>query len=112
MATNIIVKGGTGTSGCDVNKKAVRETVEMNKRFPAKAGSMLMRRLPVEVVQKAIREEGPEVMTNAAEGFWQETCDRAFPHTRVRDVSQAAWSGWGAGRCRCALNPTGKKRIA
>lgn len=114
MARNIIVKGGTGSGKSNpIRMDLVNETARLNAKFPIKPGAALFRRLPQEVVSKAIRDEGPEVMTESAEPFWKETCDRAFPQTLPRrDGESKVFGGIGEGHCRCALNPTGKKRIA
>lgn len=112
--SEILVKGGTAKSKSNpIRMDLVNETARLNAKFPVKPSAALFRRLPQEVVNKAIRDEGPEVMSNDAESYWKETCDQAFPQTRVRhDGETKVFSGWGNGRCRCALNPTGKRRIA
>jgi len=113
MATNIIVKGGTARGKSNpIDWKMVNECAELNAAAPVRSGCGLRRRLPERAVMNAIRAEGPEVLGAGSESYWAD-CDRMFPQTRLRRESTSlAFGGFGPGRCRNALNPTGKRRIA
>jgi hypothetical protein len=87
-----------------IDTKLLEDDAKMNATFPAKVGGPLKRRMSQEALQRIIDDEGPEVMTAAAEGYWRDQ-DKRFPHLTARQSNERrVFSGFGSGR-RGDANP-------
>jgi hypothetical protein len=81
-----------------IDEKLIATDVEVNKTFPAKKGGPLVRRIGQEALQRVIRAEGYEVMSEAAKGYWEDQ-DKRFPHLRARaSEERRTFNGFGSGR--------------
>ena len=57
----------------------LRRDQELNRRFPAKPGGPLRMSISPEAVANAVATEGPEVMSEAGKGYWDDM-RKMYPH--------------------------------
>lgn len=60
-------------------ERVLRRDQELNRRFPAKPGGPLRMSISPEAVANAIATEGPEVMSEAGKGYWDDM-RKMYPH--------------------------------
>lgn len=78
-----------------LDDKLMQECREVNAAFPAKAGGPLVRRVPPEALRRVVAEEGPEVLTSDAAGYWKDM-DARHPFIQARALNERrVFGGFG-----------------
>jgi hypothetical protein len=73
-------------------ERVLRRDQELNRRFPARPGGPLRMSISPEAVANAVASEGPEVMTEAGKGYWDDM-RRMYPHLDMQPDTSRTLAG-------------------
>lgn len=73
-------------------ERVLRRDQELNRRFPARPGGPLRMSISPEAVANAVASEGPEVMTEAGKGYWDDM-RRMYPHLDMQPDASRTLAG-------------------